>query len=322
VQEDVMSRRPLVVAALLAFPVVACTAVGPPARFTETRTFAASAGKLVKLDLASLDAAVTVVPGTTISVRVSLDARSSSSGGAKAWIESHTPVFADSPGRLEVTLPTTRHRFLFFSFMEANGRVEVTVPPSCDLEVRTASGDVTLSGEAALDGTVRIRTASGDLTVQGGARDLVVKTASGDVTISVPRLASLEANTSSGDVTLTAGAGHVLIDTTSGDVHLEGLTGDLSARTTSGDLRASWKDLEAGHRVDVTSTSGEVSLSLPPAATPAGTLSTSSGDLHSAWDGAWDHRHKRFTLEAGAAVRSVAVEVRTTSGDVDLAKAQ
>lgn len=317
-------------ALLLTIPALACTRPATePAQLHETHTFPAPAGKLVSVEVQSIDVDVEVVEGETITANLDLEVHSSSRGSARRWIERNTPTFDDSPTRLEVQAPSRGHTVVMFGFLSTDGRLTLKVPSGCRLEVRTSSGDVHLSGEKALAGTVRIDTSSGDVTVRSGAHELIADTASGDVHVSGRDLAVLEADTASGDVRLEDGADRVVVDTASGDVTLRELRGDLSASTSSGEVRASWRTLAAGEAIKVGTSSGDVSLRLPGALAASGELRTGSGTISSELAGSEDERGRRFTFTApapaaeapaGAAQASVAISVRTTSGDITLTR--
>jgi DUF4097 and DUF4098 domain-containing protein YvlB len=326
---EVDMRRCLAIATLfLVFPAFGCTGPASLANHDETHSFAAAPGKLVLLDLRSLDVKATVTPGDAITVVVRVKAHASSSRAAKRWVERHTPIFEDSPTKLEVSLPSSGLGVFVVGFLSTEGSVEVSLPPSCRLEVRSASGDVSLDGQTPLDGPVRIDTASGDVTVRGGAGELLVHTASGDVTVSGPPLRALEAETASGDVRLDAGSGRALVDTASGDVTLRKLGGELSVDTSSGDVQAHWEKIAGGQNVRVTTSSGDVTLRIPSAAALSGEIDTNSGDIRSQFPGAPDRRGRRFSLRetespgqtTGQASAGVNLAVRTSSGDIRLLK--
>jgi hypothetical protein len=286
---------------------VACTRPAGPSAVHESKTFPAPAGKLVKLDVRSLDVHVKVADSSTISVTLDLQARSSSRAATKRWIERNTPVFEDSESVLEVRVPSIGRRGLVVvGFIHTEGRLELVIPPSCRLEVKTSSGDVSVEGEAQVSGPVRIDTSSGDVTVRGGVRELIADTSSGDVRVSGQALAVLEADTASGDVTLEGGSGRAIVDTSSGDARLEKLTGDLSADTSSGTVSASWERLVAG----------DVRLRLPEGTPLGGELNTTSGRVHSDFSPTSEKHGRMMSFVAPGA--SVDVQVRTSSGDVSL----
>lgn len=295
----------------------ACTRPSTPNAVHESKTFPAAAGKLVRLDVRSLDVHVKVAEASTISVTVDLRARSSSRAATRRWIERNTPVFDDSESVLEVRRPGgARRGLVIVGFIHTEGRLDLVIPPSCRLEVRTSSGDVSIEGEGSLSRPVRIDTASGDVTVSGGVRELIADTASGDVHVTGPALAVLEANTASGDVTLEGGSERVIVDTASGDARLEKLTGDLSADTSSGGVSASWERLAAGGKIRVSTSSGDVRLRMPEGTPLGGDVNTTSGRIHSDFSASREKRGRMMSFAAPGA--SVELEVRTSSGDVNL----
>ncbi len=294
-----------------------CARSTTPHNVHETHTFPAAAGKLIRLDVRSLDVHVKVAEATAISATVDLQVRSSSRAATRRWIERNTPSFEDSESVLEVHLPAREHRgIVVVGFMHSEGRLDLVVPPSCRLEVKTSSGDVRIEGEVALSGPVRVNTSSGDVTVSGGVRELIADTSSGDVRVTGPALAALEADTSSGDVTLTGGSARAIVDTSSGDVKVDKLTGDLSADTSSGGVSASWEHLGAGGKIRVRTSSGDVRLSLPEGTLLGGEVTTKSGRIHSDFKASQEKRGRSMSFEAPG--ETAELEVRTSSGGVTL----
>ncbi len=293
-----------------------CVRVRTPLAVHETHTFAAAPDKLVRLEVGSIDVHVTVTEGTAITATLDLDARSSSRGAAKRWIANHTPTFEDSVSALEVRLPS-RHRGIFvLGYLNGRARLDLTVPPACRLQLRTSSGDISVAGDAVLAGPVRATTSSGDLAVEGGVRELIARTSSGDIRVTRRPLVALEADTSSGDVTLESGAERATVDTSSGDIRMEGLAGDLSTSASSGDVSANWKQIAPGANVRIRTSSGDVRIRIPAGTALAGEIATSSGSIHSSIDGTRGrHDHQLSFTASGAAV---AIDVRTTSGDVSV----
>jgi hypothetical protein len=137
--------------------------------------------------------------------------------------------------------------------------LDIDVPRTARLSVRTLSGDVVALG---VGGASRWATASGDLRIQADAGPLSVESMSGDVTIDAsvaieltarsvsgelrlraPRLLRLEASTTSGDVDVDADLSEGetgAISSVSGDVRLAmGADLRLDAKTVTGDVRAS-----------------------------------------------------------------------------------
>jgi phage baseplate assembly protein gpV len=316
--EAAMRRLTVLLAPLVLAPTFACLAHRAPTRIHQTHTFPSAPDKLVEVDLRSLDLTVRVAPADVISADVDLNVEASSHAAARRWLERNTPTFDDSTSTLEVRQRSHGPGLILFGFIRTRGTLRLTIPPTCRLEVHTGSGDVTIEGDAAVSGPVRIGTASGDVTVRGGVHEMVVRTASGDVRVSGAMLAGFEADTASGDVTLRSGSARTLVESSSGDVRLERLTGGLSVDTSSGDVAASWDALPAGERVRVHTSSGDVRLRLPEGTALSGEASTSSGSIHTDFPGSSQRRERRLTFHA--APPAVELDVNTSSGDVILRK--
>jgi hypothetical protein len=132
----------------------------------------------------------------------------------------------------------------------------ITVPTGTNVNGHNGSGDVSLTGVAA----VALDVGSGNVTV----RD-----ASG----------SVAARTGSGNIELTDVAGNVTANTGSGNVKLTRITGDIVAATSSGDVNGSELN---GTKTSARTGSGNVTLSV---AKPQGVFADPAGsyllDLHS-----------------------------------------
>ena len=150
-----------------------------------------------------------------------------------------------------------------------SARMTIDVPRGAGVEIRTASADVTLTGEL---GLTRVRTASGHVRAAMVA-ELEVSTASGDI-----RVHGVGHDTSatsvSGVLEMNAVGGRLTATTASGDVRVRHLTGDVDIGTTSGDVRIDHFD---GSEASIRSVSGDVELGLPSGIRVTPDLSTVSG---------------------------------------------
>jgi hypothetical protein len=308
-------RRSLIACVVGAsFLAAGCGARRVPEALHESKSFPATADKLVRVELSSTDVDAVVATTDQISVTVDLEVRASSTAAARRWLERHRPELEDSEKALTIRTPSGRPALYLASFDHTRAQIKVTLPHTCRLEVTTSSGDVHLTGEAALSGAVRITTASGDVHVDGGASELVLHTASGDCRITGQPLASLQFESSSGDLQLSSGAAQVIADVSSGDLKLKRLTGSLSVDSSSGDVDASWLSIAPPDKVHIETTSGEVDLRLPATARLRGTLHASTGDLYS--DFGASCRHRECQLAATDPASEIAVT--TTSGDISV----
>lgn len=325
-----MPRNALTLTTVLALAVLLAGCQGSssePAEHHDYRTFPAADGKLVRLELSSLDPEVEVAAGDTITVEVSLSARAGSRAAAARWVERRTPQIDDSPAVLEIRAVRRTGTF-FVGSLRTTSHLRVVLPPTCRLEITTSSGDVRVDGGETLTAPVRITTVSGDVTVRGGVRSLEVRTASGDIKLTGKDLDHLQLRSTSGDATVRAPLRTVLADTTSGDLRLEKLIGDLSAHTTTGDTRAEWAYVPAGASIRADATSGDVRLRLPSLAGVAGELRTRTGSVRTTALGRWERKERHFVLvpppreappvDDSPGRTSVTVEVSTRSGDISL----
>lgn len=325
-----MPRNSLTAATVLALAVLLAGCQGPssePAEHHDYRTFPAADGKLVRIEVSSLDPEVEVAAGDTIIVEVSLSARASSRAAANRWVERRKPQIDDSPAALEIRA-VKRSGSFFVGSLRTKSHLRVVLPPTCRLEVTSSSGDVRVDGGETLVTPVRITTSSGDVSVRGGVRSLEVRTVSGDIKTTGKDLDQLRLRSTSGDVTVRAPLRTMLADTTSGDLRLEDLIGDLSAHTTTGDIRAEWENLPAGGSIRADTTSGDVRLRLPSLAGVAGELRTRTGSVRTTAAGRWERKDRHFVLvpapheaptaEAIPGRAGASVEVSTRSGDISL----
>ncbi len=137
-------------------------------------------------------------------------------------------------------------------------RVLIEVPVGADVDVRSASADITLSGDF---GATRIKSASGDVRVGTVAR-LDIDTASGDATATAVA-AVTSCSTASGDVRVTEADDDVEIGSASGAVRVDRCSGsNIAVKTISGDVVVG---LPSGIRVepDITTLSGRTHLPEP-----------------------------------------------------------
>ncbi len=192
-------------------------------------------------------------------------------------------------------------------------RFELTVPPSCELVLRTGEGNLSVDGVL---GGVRMETDSGDLTARDCGQ-VAAGSVNGDIVIEACR--SGEANTVSGTIEVRRVEGPVTATCVSGSIVIEEVaSSSVRASTTGGDIRFLGPVLQAGayrlysHSGDITFTArGGVGFSL--------SLSTFSGSIAVPLDIILTTAPiSRRSLTGVWGEASASVELKAFSGDIRL----
>jgi DUF4097 and DUF4098 domain-containing protein YvlB len=155
-----------------------------------------------------------------------------------------------------------------FNFVQSGAHalnVVVQIPHGSDASLKTASADMKLKGRYK---TLEVKSASGDVAVTGEVEgDATVKSVSGDVRVG-PVGGDLKVQTVSGDVLAGTVAGSVESKTVSGDVRFDAVReGTVTAQSVSGDIEIG---VAAGTSLDVDagSVSGDLSSEVPLGSDP------------------------------------------------------
>ena len=218
-----------------------------------------------------------------------------------------TPLWTD----LEIQVPAARVDAVFRNLVGrivakgVSGNLHFGVE-SADLRLERLDGEIDIEGSSGditardIRGTWTSEFASGDCHLNGfdGAR-LVFHTASGDLVARDVRADRLETETASGDVTITGDVEEFAADSASGDVAL-------------------WSEGARLKAVEVSTSSGDVSLGLPPDASFDAEADQSSGDMIVGFaDGTSTHHDDALVAyrhgNGGARIR-----VTTSSGDFSI----
>ena len=150
---------------------------------------------------------------------------------------------------------------------------EITVPEDTTVRTHSGSGDQTVEG---VHGTVDLESGSGDLRLARLAGDMHFQTGSGNVRgrqVSGP----VRAKAGSGDIEMDeTGAGDVDIRTGSGNITISGINGGFHAEAGSGDIRG---DGMAKNMWSIRTGSGNVNLRLPGDSAFDVDVSSSSGTV-------------------------------------------
>jgi Putative adhesin len=156
-----------------------------------------------------------------------------------------------------------------FSFGSGGLHVAVRMPHTSSATITTAAADMKLKGRY---GQLEVKSASGDLTVTGEIEaDATIKSVSGDVRVGSVG-GELRVQTVSGDVLAGAISGSIESKTVSGDVRFDSVReGMVTAQSVSGDIEVG---VTVGTNLDVDagSVSGDLSSEVPLGSEPGALL--------------------------------------------------
>lgn len=307
-----MRRTPLLCAAV----VFAATAVhAAERREVIQQVFPAGPGRVVLIDAGPLDLFVRAADVPEIRISVELAAGALKEAQALAWIEAHRPVIEDGPDAFKLSVPEVRRFGLLRGVVASRARVEVVLPIRVLPDLATSAGNLRVEGEFPDARPLRLRTATAEILFAGWAPKVELRSTSGSMEVRASRpLDQFLARSASGNVVLAGGARLARCDNASGTIRLDALVGPAGVATTSGSVTLQFDSLAAGDDVRVTTSSGRVSVSLPPGAEPGGELSSSRGEIRSSYGGEANPEGGRFTLHG----RKPVLTITTTSGRIDL----
>ncbi len=199
-------------------------------------------------------------------------------------------------------------------------KLTVHAPARARYTIASISADINTS---AVQGSQKLQSTSGGIKTQAWKEDVEIKTISGDVTVSGHKgTAVFDFNTVSGDLHADGIGGEVNLTTVSGDIHLDlGRIDRSRLRTVSGNLQFSG-ELAKDARLEAESTSGDVKLTLRSAHSAEYDLATFSGDINSCFGPKGSSAKNKygpgenlnFTEGAGGA----RIHAKTLSGDISL----
>jgi len=203
-----------------------------------------------------------------------------------------------------------------------------------EMDIESTSGEITVKQ---LTGGTQIKSSSGSIeskTISGNAQ---FETTSGDIKVQcIDGVVTAEA--SSGNVEIYEGSGERTVRTTSGDIQLQGVDGtwDIqsssgevwikaqegsgSINTTSGDVNLELEKLTGILKVDCSS--GLAKIRISPDNAFDFKADTSSGDIQTFFDKDLNFSKKGNSAHGtyGDNQSGSSIEVRTTSGDVEVTK--
>ncbi|UPG76486.1 DUF4097 family beta strand repeat-containing protein [Listeria innocua] len=227
---------------------------------------------------------------------------------ADLQVKSHSGDIDVSDFKVKKFVSSTNSGELKVNNLEANSAQMATSSGDLDLSnikantsIETGSGKTELTS---LTGDLEVNGGSGDVNATGvKAKKLKIAIDSGDIELTNGTVTDLAVlTTSSGDIDANT-KGKVQAESDSGAIELAGVTNNVTAKTSSGDIDVAFnKQVE---NIEVNTDSGEVELKLPGDFKAIYETKSNSGSI------------KAPTSDSNTANR---VTVKTSSGDITIEK--
>lgn len=164
-------------------------------------------------------------------------------------------------------------RIDYVNYQNVSIDYEITAPSDTKVRTKSGSGNQTIEG---MQAGVDIETGSGDVRLTDLAGDIRIQTGSGNVQAR-GAAGPLQAHAGSGDITIEERSkGDVRLETGSGNIEARGIDGGLRASTGSGNVRV---DGTPANSWSVRTGSGDAELRLPQVAAFDLDISSSSGSV-------------------------------------------
>ena len=189
---------------------------------------------------------------------------------------------------------------------ETDNRYDISVPAKFNLEMRTGSGDLIISGK--LEGTIDGQTSGGSIRMDDVTGKVDVSTSGGDI-----RAGRITGdgrfNTSGGDIDVQGTSGDLDVKTSGGDIRLGNVGKTLRASTSGGNVTIG----DVGNEAEVSTSGGNIRVGKVNGRVR---LKTSGGDVElSSGTGSI----LAYTSGGNVRLSNIAgsIDARTAGGDID-----
>jgi DUF4097 and DUF4098 domain-containing protein YvlB len=198
------------------------------------------------------------------------------------------------------------------------------------LNLSATSGDIELAGaegeisSSATSGNIQVRDLKGKISLEGTSSDMQIKNLEGDLnidctsgTVNIEEFnGTLKSSQTSGNLEGRGLKGDISITTTSGDVSVEQTDGGLDLSSTSGNLEAKTQIIPSKNYY-LTTTSGEIYLSISKGAQSDLKIETTSGEISMNVPMVLKTA-SRSSLSGKLGSGGAKIEIETVSGDINI----
>lgn len=270
--------------------VTACSSVGAAAQIKKVaeKVFPFEANGQIEIDSHNGKIAIESWDRNEVRVQITRVVRAGSDEQAQALLKDLRADVDLTPGRLQIVsrYPKRRESVGLWDFLGRKvGQTDIhyylQVPRSTALQLQTTNGDIQVVG--------------------------------------VTR--SVDANTTNGNVKIAGGSGLIEVGTTNGELEMTGLSGNVTGRTTNGSVHAEVRSLDKDGAVALSTTNGNVVVTLPPGLKAKVSAGTTNGKVSTSFpltvSGAVSSKTIQGTIGGGP---GAALDFSTTNGDIRILK--
>ena len=163
--------------------------------------------------------------------------------------------------------------FRFFEEFSFDVRYVVQVPREFNLDIETAGGNLMIKD---VKGDIRGNTSGGDVDVAQLNGKVRVTTSGGNVNVRKSN-GDLLLKTSGGDIEGDSIDGTIDVETSGGNIVIKDSEAKLKGSTSGGDIRV---ELKNNNGIDLSTSGGNISVTLPPSIAAQVVATTTGGDVH------------------------------------------
>lgn len=275
----------------------------------DTAEFTLSDIKSINLSSVSTD--INIIPYNKSEIKIHFYGKGSSTNKELPYLETEL-----SNGNLIAAIKYPKSSS-FFNLTNLDAKIDLYIPEdfSKNLILHTTSADINIGNLASSD--LSISSVSGKTTIDTlECGDFSLKTTSGEAKINSIKCKKSSFSSVSGELNSDSFASESLdFHTTSGELTLKEFAGSLSGSTVSGSVEIDYKTFDKS--VDVSTTSGDVTVSLPNSSEFSVELNSTSGDFENEFPSKITKSNKR-SLYGTVGDGSNKIKIKTVSGDISI----
>ncbi len=229
------------------------------------KTFKVKTGDKLILDADEGDIAVSGQDSEELVVHVSVR-------GSESLTKNYKVDMDQDGGVVTIRARHDRRMFHWFDNNSLDIKYDIQLPKKFNVRLETSGGNIDLAG---VDGELRGQTSGGDLRIDDVHGKVNISTSGGNVKVR-KSTGELTFGTSGGDIVGDDLAGTLNVETSGGNISIMKAEGALHASTSGGNIRVELMDNKG---IDLSTSGGSVTLTLPKSATGDVNAETSGGEV-------------------------------------------